>query len=62
MDRRDEHTLEVDKSNNPAHGVCTLPPDEGGTMDVFNSQWKQMTSLTDGAFPSGYVPFEPGAS
>ncbi len=28
-----------------------------GTIDVFNSQWQQVNSLTDGALPPGYAPF-----
>jgi uncharacterized protein (TIGR03118 family) len=28
-----------------------------GTVDVFNSQWQQVNSLTDGALPAGYAPF-----
>jgi uncharacterized protein (TIGR03118 family) len=78
-------TLEVDYSNNPAHGDPSVPPDEGigavykglamgtdtstdttllfatnfrhGTVDVFNDQWQQVMSLTDGSLPVGYAPF-----
>jgi uncharacterized protein (TIGR03118 family) len=28
-----------------------------GTVDVFNDQWQQVNSLTDGALPAGYAPF-----
>ena len=28
-----------------------------GTVDVFNSQWQQVNSLTDGDLPAGYAPF-----
>jgi uncharacterized protein (TIGR03118 family) len=28
-----------------------------GTVDVFNGQWQQVNSLTDGALPVGYAPF-----
>ena len=28
-----------------------------GTVDVFNSQWQQVNSLTDGALPAGFAPF-----
>src|SRR5271166_367365 len=28
-----------------------------GTVDVFNDQWAQVMSLTDGALPAGYAPF-----
>jgi uncharacterized protein (TIGR03118 family) len=28
-----------------------------GTVDVFNSQWQQVNSLTDGDLPPGYAPF-----
>jgi uncharacterized protein (TIGR03118 family) len=28
-----------------------------GTVDVFNDQWQQVNSLTDGAVPPGYAPF-----
>ena len=79
--------LEVDNSNNPAHGDGSLPPQdqtEGigavykglaigtqkngttllyasnfrhGTVDVFNDQWQQVNSLTDGDLPNGYAPF-----
>jgi uncharacterized protein (TIGR03118 family) len=28
-----------------------------GTVDVFNDQWQQVMSLTDGALPAGYAPF-----
>jgi len=28
-----------------------------GTVDVFNSQWQQVNSLTDGNVPAGYAPF-----
>jgi uncharacterized protein (TIGR03118 family) len=28
-----------------------------GTVDVFNSQWQQVNSLTDGSLPAGYAPF-----
>jgi uncharacterized protein (TIGR03118 family) len=80
-------TLEVDNSNNPAHGDDSLPPQdqtEGigavykglaigtqnngttllyatnfrhGTVDVFNDQFQQVNSLTDGDLPNGYAPF-----
>ena len=80
-------TLEVDNSNNPAHGDDSLPPQdqtEGigavykglaigtqnngttllyatnfrhGPVDVFNDQFKQVNSLTDGDLPNGYAPF-----
>jgi uncharacterized protein (TIGR03118 family) len=76
-------TLEIDFSNDPAHGDNTIPPDEGigavykglaigdnsgqtllyatnfrhGTVDVFNDQWQQVMSLTDGSLPVGYAPF-----
>jgi uncharacterized protein (TIGR03118 family) len=77
-------TLEVDNSNNPAHGDPNVPPDEGigavykglaigtqkngttllyatnfrhGTVDVFNSQFQQVNSLTDGNLPAGFAPF-----
>jgi uncharacterized protein (TIGR03118 family) len=80
-------TLEVDNSNNPAHGDGSLPPQdqtEGigavykglaigtqndgttllyasnfrhGTVDVFNDQFQQVNSLTDGDLPNGYAPF-----
>ena len=77
-------TIEVDNSNNPAHGDTTVPPDTGtgavyksltigtydgatllyaanfrhGTVDVFNDQWQQVMSLTDGSLPAGYAPFD----
>jgi len=81
-------TLEVDNSNNPAHGDGSLPPQdqtEGvgavykglaigtqkdgttllyatnfrhGTVDVFNDQFQQVNSLTDGNLPNGYAPFD----
>jgi uncharacterized protein (TIGR03118 family) len=78
-------TLEVDNSNNPAHGDDSLPDQtEGigavykglaigtqqdgttllyaanfrhGTVDVFNDQFQQVNSLTDGNVPNGYAPF-----
>jgi uncharacterized protein (TIGR03118 family) len=80
-------TLEVDNSNNAAHGDDSLPPQdqtEGigavykglaigtqnngttqlyatnfrhGTVDVFNDQFQQINSLTDGDLPNGYAPF-----
>jgi uncharacterized protein (TIGR03118 family) len=28
-----------------------------GTVDVFNDQWQQVNSLTDGSLPAGYAPF-----
>ena len=28
-----------------------------GTVDVFNDQWQQVMSLTDGSLPAGYAPF-----
>ena len=28
-----------------------------GTVDVFNGQWQQVNSLTDGDLPAGYAPF-----
>jgi uncharacterized protein (TIGR03118 family) len=28
-----------------------------GTVDVFNDQWQQVMSLTDGNLPAGYAPF-----
>jgi uncharacterized protein (TIGR03118 family) len=28
-----------------------------GTVDVFNDQWQQVNSLTDGDLPAGYAPF-----
>ena len=28
-----------------------------GTVDVFNDQWQQVNSLTDGSLPVGYAPF-----
>ncbi len=28
-----------------------------GTVDVFNDQWQQVNSLTDGNLPAGYAPF-----
>jgi uncharacterized protein (TIGR03118 family) len=28
-----------------------------GTIDVFNDQWQQVNSLTDGNLPAGYAPF-----
>jgi uncharacterized protein (TIGR03118 family) len=28
-----------------------------GTVDVFNDQWKQVNSLTDGSIPAGFAPF-----
>jgi uncharacterized protein (TIGR03118 family) len=28
-----------------------------GTVDVFNDQWQQVNSLTDGNVPAGYAPF-----
>jgi len=28
-----------------------------GTVDVFNTNWQQVNSLTDGALPAGYAPF-----
>ena len=28
-----------------------------GTVDVFDSQWRQVNSLTDGELPAGYAPF-----
>ncbi len=28
-----------------------------GTVDVFNDQWQQINSLTDGDLPAGYAPF-----
>jgi uncharacterized protein (TIGR03118 family) len=28
-----------------------------GTVDVFNDQWKQVNSLTDGNIPAGFAPF-----
>jgi uncharacterized protein (TIGR03118 family) len=28
-----------------------------GTVDVFNDQWQQINSLTDGNVPAGYAPF-----
>ena len=80
-------TLEVDNSNDPAHGDGSLPPedqsegvgavykglaigtqDDGttllyaanfrhGTVDVFDDQFQQINSLTDGDLPNGYAPF-----
>jgi uncharacterized protein (TIGR03118 family) len=80
-------TLEVDNSNNPAHGDGSLPPQDQtqgigavykglaigtqkngttqlyasnfrhGTVDVFNAQFQQVNSLTDGNLPTGYAPF-----
>jgi uncharacterized protein (TIGR03118 family) len=29
-----------------------------GTVDVFNDQWQQVMSLTDGALPTGFAPFD----
>jgi uncharacterized protein (TIGR03118 family) len=29
-----------------------------GTVDVFNDQWQQVMSLTDGSLPAGYAPFD----
>ena len=78
-------TLEVDFSNDPAHGDGSLPPEdqtEGvgavykglatatqhdgttllyatnfrhGTVDVFNDQFQQVNSLTDGSLPNGRI-------
>jgi len=80
-------TLEVDNSNDPAHGDSSLlpmdqtegigavykglaiaTPENGttllyttnfrhGTVDVFNDQFQQVNSLTDGNLPNGYAPF-----
>lgn len=41
----------------PAENVLYAANFRHGTVDVFNDQWQQINSLTDGDLPKGYAPF-----
>jgi uncharacterized protein (TIGR03118 family) len=41
----------------PAQNVLYAANFRHGTVDVFNDQWQQINSITDGDLPKGYAPF-----